>query len=96
MYLILAVGAQHQNLRHEVCDLAGREIHNGQHLLADEILRLVMIRDLGRGLFDAQFFAEVHLQLIGRFSGLFKIFRADNGADPDVQFHKIVQLFFEL
>ena len=87
----LAVGAEDQNLGKEIGDLPGREVHHGQNLLAHKLLRTVMVGDLGGGTLDPQLLAHVHLQLIGRLTGLFKILRADNGAHADIQLQKIIK-----
>ena len=44
----LAVCAEDKDLLHEIVDLPRREIDDGQHLLADQILRLIAVGYLRR------------------------------------------------
>src|SRR6266568_8136023 len=60
----LPIYAQGQHLREERGDLAWREVHHGEHQLAQEIALRVMLRDLRARRLDAEL-AEVDAQLVG-------------------------------
>lgn len=87
----LAVGSQNEHLRHEVGDLPRREVHHCQHLLADKLLRLIVIRYLRRRPFHAYLFPEVERQLIRRLPRLFKDLRVRDGPGANIQLHKIIK-----
>jgi hypothetical protein len=91
-HLAIGVGqAERQHLGHEFSDLPGRKVDHGQHLPAEQILRAVVARDLGRGFLDAEPGPEIDPELERRLFRLGKGLGLDDRADADVDAQKIVE-----
>ena len=81
----LVVGeAERQHLRHELADLARREVDDRRHLPADQRLRAIVFGDLRRRFLDADLGPEIDLQLERRLARLRKRLGLDDGAGADV------------
>jgi hypothetical protein len=68
-------------------DLARRKVRRRKNLPADQRVRRVMNRDLRAG--PQLPVAKVDRQAVGRFPRLRKLFRLDDGADPDLDILKV-------
>jgi hypothetical protein len=82
---VLVVGAQDEDFGDEGTDLLGGEVHHGHHPATDELLGLVVSRDLGAGTLDPQR-SEVDPQTVGGAAGFGKLagFGDDAYADVDL------------
>jgi hypothetical protein len=90
----LAVGvgdAERQDLGHHRADLARREVDDGKHQAAGEVLEAVVPGDLGRGFLDADVGAEVDRKAIGGLSRLREGLGRDDAADADVDLEEVVE-----
>jgi hypothetical protein len=91
----LALGirkAQRQHFRHELADLARREIHDRRHLATDQLLQRVVRGDLGAALAHTDAGAEIDLQLEGRLAGFREGVGGDDGADADIDLEEGLEI----
>src|SRR5215510_7134124 len=83
--------AQSEDLRHELADLARREIDHRGDLAANQLCGLIVPGDLRRAFLHADLRAEVDLQLDGRLARPVQRLGGDNGADSDVNLEEVVE-----
>src|SRR5262245_1810869 len=80
---LFVVGAQHEDFGDEGTDLLGSEVHDRHDPATDELLGLVVARDLGAGTLDSQR-PEVDPQTVGRAAGLGKLAGLGDDAHANV------------
>src|SRR5579863_3972185 len=83
--------AQHEHLRLERADLAGREVDDGHDERAQQLVALVG-RDLRRGAFDPDLRAEVDRELPGGLARLREVVDGHHAADPHVDLQEVVDI----
>ena len=83
--------AQDKAFTHQVGDLLGREIHNGDDLFSWQFFHAIEVGDLGRAPFKAQR-AKIDQKFIGGFSGLLEHFRRYNGANDHFDLYEFVPI----
>ena len=84
---------QHQNFRFNPCDAQRRQTGDGQDLLANQGVRVIKIRDLGRGHPRSKTFTKINFHHIRRPSC--PVMLPDGQYGPCVNFHfqEIVEFF---
>src|SRR5437867_2359164 len=80
---------ERQHLRKEVRDLAGREVHDGEHEFPEQVRLLVVLHELSARALHAQR-AEVDPQLVSGLLGLREVVESNDLADPDVDPEEVV------
>ena len=88
---VLVGHAEREHLGHERADLARREVHDGDHEAALELVARV-VRDLRRRALLADLGAEVDVQLPGRLAGLGEVLDAGDAAHADVDLEEVVEV----
>ena len=87
----IAVGeAQRQHLRHELADLARREVDHRSDLAADQAFRRVVHRELGRRFLEADLGPEIDLEPERWLARALQRLGGAHGADADVDLGEVV------
>lgn len=85
----MVINAQDQTLAEKIGDLAGREINHGQYLPTDQVLRLIMRRNLRRRSFVTELRTKINPQLVSGFTGFGKGFSLQDSAYAYINFFKV-------
>ena len=83
--------AQDQHLGDHLRDLARREVDDGRHLPADQLVDAIVLDQLGRAALAADLGAEVDQETVGGLAGGGVRRRLDDGADADVDLQEVVE-----
>ena len=83
--MALGIGkAGYQYFGAKFTNLLGREVHNGQHLPAQQHGGRIVVRYLGAGLFQTDFGTKINQQLIGRPAGFRKRMHLADGTHAHI------------
>ena len=71
-------------------NLFGREVHHANHLLTHQAFSVVEVGNLRARFEYTDIGTKIHMQNVGRETGLREHFGGDNGANPQIHLLKIL------